>query len=198
MKIQIKHFFTDLIFFAVIIAICGIIISFMWKAARAGYRRAIIEKLQNMNSQSQIHDSSVPSNISTSSNSSSDLLNQSNQVSSNINIFNTYKQREIISDYKNYEEYLKQQKQQQENQGQNSLVNDVKYKPLDLFEKPNIDNPEKFFSSTQPEVERRIPWTQDKIDAAQIPNSETCRKGITGTIYECGVPAANFYMYEGI
>jgi hypothetical protein len=167
----------------------------MWRAARVGYRRAVIENIQNINNQTQ---DTKPTISNSSNNTNAELLNQSKQLSSNMYIFNTYKQREIISDYTDYQDYLKKQKQLQENQHNNLLVNDIKYKPIDFFEKPNIDDPEKFFNSTQPEVERRIPWTQDKIDAAQIPNSETCRKGITGSIYECGVPAANSYIYQGI
>lgn len=196
------EYIIDFIFLGFITFISFKILKFFWEQGKKIYRRKQIEQLQNIynpydlnnTGQTQTAFANDRNNNNSLTTENQELLNNAKIVSSNIN---NYKQREIISDYKNYEDYLKKQKLSQEQAQPNNQNLKLEYKPLDLHKKPEIKYVKKFFKSNQPEIERRIPWTQDKIDIAQIPNNELCRKSITGMMFDCGVPAANNYLYEG-
>ena len=198
---------SDIIVTLIILAITCVVIYILWKAVRYGYKKTVIETLLTRTSDKNKDDVSSPSITQ-----EQELLNQSSQVSSNIR---SYKDREIISDYKDYADYKKQQERQQEiakmrkitgsigTNGTNGYTDyddypEIIYKPLDVNKKPKIKDPSKFFKSSEPEIDMRKAWDQKKIDVAQIPNSEMCVKNISGQDYDCGVAAANTHVYNDI
>lgn len=204
----------DVVLFVIIITITSLVLYLLWQSTRFFYKRSLIENIQNRHLTSQSNSNKGDNYVLGSSvdnfngkgngNDNKDFLKQAKSAEYTIR---SYKDREIIGDYTDYADYKKKQelmkKRQLEGNSDDSYIEyddypELIYKPLDIQKKPKIKDPEKFFKSSEPEIEYTKPWEQSKIDIAQIPNSEMCVKSISGQSYECGVPASNTYLYNDI
>lgn len=175
--VNIVLILQDSVFIFVLLALMTGLIFFLSGAVRAGYRRAMIEHMQNMSESTRLRDSTEKVELE--------------DIPKTTNLSNP----PVVSDSENSSTSAEQeQKMQSQQPGIHApnvrmlAPNTAQYgrgKP-DLI--PSIDG---IPLSAFPNIEMRNPWSLANIEAAEVPEKAGCRKTVTGVFYDCGVPPAN-------
>ena len=158
---------TDSVFVMTLVAAMAAVVMFLYKAVRAGYRRAMIEHMQNMAESTRLRDSTESTEL------------------------------EDIPQMQAHEQSREQSQEQTRDQGSPSdsrgvptlAPNTARYSRDYANHVPSVNG---IPLSAYPNIDARIPWSSTDIEAAELPEKEGCRKSTTGMFYDCGVAPANF------
>lgn len=154
---------SDSVFIMTLIAAMAAVVMFLYKAVRAGYRRAMIEHMRNMTESTRLRDSTESTEL------------------------------ENIPQTQAHEQSQEQAHDQGNPSGSRGVPtlapNTARYSRGYANHVPSVNG---IPLSAYPNIDTRIPWSSADIYAAELPEKEGCRKSTTGMFYDCGVAPANF------
>ena len=162
----------DSLFVLLLLVLMTGLVFFLSGAVRAGYRRAMIEHMQNMSESSRLRDSTEEVELE--------------DIPKNAEHMN-------IPAILENESLPNNREHRRPKVGISTIQmlapNTAQYgrKQPDLI--PSIDG---IPLSAFPNIEMRNPWSLANIEAAEVPEKAGCRKTVTGVFYDCGVPPANY------
>lgn len=158
----------DILFVATILLASVAIVAFLYKAVRAGYRRAMIEHMQNMT------ESSRYANNGNGDGSGNDNVNDNGNLEIAL--------EPVPSSIKERKPYIGMYKVHM------LAPNTAQYGRRYAVHVPAVAGVP---LSAYPDIDMRNPWSLADIEAAEVPEKEGCRKSATGLFHECGVLPAN-------
>jgi hypothetical protein len=161
----------DSLFVLLLLALMAGLVFFLYGAVRAGYRRAMIEHMQNMTESPRLRDNTekveledIPKSVEhgnlSSSSENKSLTNSRGIQSPKVGVFNVQMLAPNTAQY---------------GRAQTTLIPSIDGIPLSAF----------------PNIEMRNPWSLANIEAAEVPEKAGCRKTVTGVFYDCGVLPSN-------
>jgi len=167
----------DSLFVLLLLALMTGIIFFLSGAVRAGYRRAMIEHMQNMSESTRLRDSTERVELE--------------DIPKTTNLSNP----PVVSESENPSAAAEQEQKRQSQQSGINIPNvrmlspnTAQYGRKQTTIIPSIDG---IPLSAFPNIEMRNPWSLANIESAEVPEKAGCRKTVTGMFYDCGVPPAN-------
>lgn len=175
--VNIVLLLQDSVFIFVLLALMTGLIFFLSGAVRAGYRRAMIEHMQNMTESPKFRDSTENTELE--------------DIPKNTNLRSEREGAGANSENLSTSEERKEESQQTGINVPNVRMlapNTAQYGRKNTTLLPSIDG---IPLSAFPNIEMRNPWSLANIEAAEVPEKAGCRKTVTGVFYDCGVPPAN-------
>ena len=181
--VNIVLLLQDSVFIFVLLALMTGLIFFLSGAVRAGYRRAMIEHMQNMTESPKFRDSTENTELEDSP-KNTNLRSEREGAGAKSENQSTDAGRER-------EQRKESESQQPGIHAPNVRMlapNTAQYGRKNTTLLPSIDG---IPLSAFPNIEMRNPWSLANIEAAEVPEKAGCRKTVTGVFYDCGVPPAN-------
>lgn len=175
--VNIVLLLQDSVFIFVLLALMTGLIFFLSGAVRAGYRRAMIEHMQNMTESPRLRDSTERVELE--------------DIPKNTNLRSEREGADMNTKNPSTSAERKEESQQPGIHAPNVRMlapNTAQYGRSQTTLIPSIDG---IPLSAFPNIEMRNPWSLANIEAAEVPEKAGCRKTVTGVFYDCGVAPAN-------
>lgn len=157
----------DILFVISILLASTALILFLYKAVRAGYRKAMIEHMQNMSDTSRMHatfdDENGTENENENGNENGNWIATPYSSETQKPTIGFHKVHMLVPNTAQY--------------GRDYVIHVPSIAGIPMSAFPNID--------------MKNPWSLADIEAAEVPEKEGCRKSATGIFHECGVAPAN-------
>lgn len=173
----------DILFLISILLASTALILFLYKAVRAGYRKAMIEHMQNLSDSSRMRYDVEDEFMNWNENGNGNEYGNGSEYGNG----NEREKSKWVSTPVNTEKQI-----QKPSIGFHKVhmlaPNTAQYGRDYVVHVPSIAG---IPMSAFPNIDMKNPWSLADIEAAEVPEKEGCRKSATGLFHECGVAPAN-------